>query len=346
MPTRPEERLEFMSPAWIDAAGQAFEHAIEGIGGLPRDLSYALCEHFADAPPHLASSDGSVSWHAKFAQGKACVGAGVPERADFTIRTDYTAALAMARTQYSAGENSIGRANHENGLRFGRDCFSVEGAAPADPDLLRVLTAMHDELARRTVLGSDIAHLIERHGLGSAANDLDRDGFCLLEDAFSSQFAEELRAALVESKNAPATLLERGRIFEEAALHPWLLTLTEYACGRGFVLAELCGQENEPGTDTPSGTCTALWVIEDSSPEMPRGSIALWSGGPSPARADRTRGAGMTLCSKYSRASHPADTRYRDIDPAILDRNPPELTTVLGFDAVLERHGHEGSVVR
>ena len=321
--------------------------------------------------------------------------AGPCERSDFRIRGDYTAALGMARTQYAAGPNAIGRASRENGVRFGRDGFEVEGAPPTDPDLLRVLTAMHDHLAQRTTLGGDLSHRIAHEGLADAVASLEEHGYCVLENAASEQFADELREALVECIEAgggarpAAMLLERGRLFEEAALHSGLLALAEHLCGRGFLLAQLLGQKKGPG---PSSlplhsdynmirepfpefvqNCTAIWALEDfaleAGPtlvvpgshklarhpragegvdeaiaiEMPRGSIALWTGATWHAHADRTRrGERISLHATYSRMPLRTYDFYRDIDPAILDRNPPELTTLAGLDDVFEKNRHDG----
>jgi hypothetical protein len=272
--------------------------------------------------------------------------------------------------------------------------FEVNGEGPTDAALLGVLARLHDEMALITVDNSDLEHRIEHQGLATQLKQLQKQGYCVLERAFSSKFAAELRAAILEcmdeNPNRPAAmLLERGRIFEEAALHPWLMTLAEKVCGKGFLLAQLLGQRKPEG---PSAlpihsdynlvrepfpeyglNCTAIWALEDFTVEagptlvvpgshelgrhpergegrdraipieMEKGSIALWLGATWHSQGDRTiPGERVTLHSTYSRLTLRTYDSYRHIDPAILDRNPPELTTLCGLDDVFEKNTNAG----
>jgi ectoine hydroxylase-related dioxygenase (phytanoyl-CoA dioxygenase family) len=77
--------------------------------------------------------------------------------------------------------------------------------------------------------------------------------------------------------------MQRGRIFEETALHPWLYALAEKLCGRGMLLGQLLGlcKGKGPGeiglhTDyvnvrdpfpLQAQMCTAIWALEDFSAE-------------------------------------------------------------------------------
>ena len=76
---------------------------------------------------------------------------------------------------------------------------------------------------------------------------------------------------------------------------------------------------------------------------MTRGSIALWNGATWHAQGDRTSpGDRITLHSTYSRMNLRTYDFYRDIDPTILDRNPPELTTLAGLDDIFEKNRYSG----
>ena len=76
---------------------------------------------------------------------------------------------------------------------------------------------------------------------------------------------------------------------------------------------------------------------------MPKGSIALWDGATWHAQGDRSiPGERVTLHQTYSRRILRTYDCYRDIDPAILDRNPPELTTLAGLDDVFEKNRYSG----
>ena len=77
--------------------------------------------------------------------------------------------------------------------------------------------------------------------------------------------------------------------------------------------------------------------------EMSKGSIAIWDGATWHAQGDRqSAGDRVTLHSTYSRMTLRTYDFYRDIDPAILDRNPPELTTLAGLDDLFEKNRYTG----
>jgi hypothetical protein len=181
------------------------------------------------------------------------------------------------------------RIQRENTKRLRGPTAEISGQQ-ADGVAGFVFADLHDHLARRTIDDPDLAGRIEAQGLSRHAKELDEQGYTVLEGAFSSSFASELRETILEriseNKNplAPAAmLLERGRIFEEAALHPWLMSLAEKLCGKGFLLAQLLGQRKGPGPGTlglhsdynlmrepfpeHSQACTAIWALEDFTVE-------------------------------------------------------------------------------
>ena len=77
--------------------------------------------------------------------------------------------------------------------------------------------------------------------------------------------------------------------------------------------------------------------------EMAKGSIALWDGATWHAQADRSLpGERVTLHQTYSRMILRTYDSYRGIAEEILDRNPPELTTLAGLDDLFEKNTYAG----
>jgi ectoine hydroxylase-related dioxygenase (phytanoyl-CoA dioxygenase family) len=259
---------------------------------------------------------------------------------------------------------------------------------------MKTLMELHDGLARRTVDNPDLAHRLAGHGLLRHAADLRERGYTILENAITHAFADELREAILEKiaehdpPLAAAMLLERGRLFEEAIQHPWVMALAEQVCGKGFLLAQSIGVRRGPGPGLPlhsdynllrepfpaySQACTTIFALEDFTLaggatlvvpgsiseqrhprpgeadaraipiEMPKGSIAMWDGATWHGSATRqTDGERVTLHNTYSRMTLRTYDFYRDIDPAILERNPPDVTTLAGLDDVFEKNTHAG----
>jgi ectoine hydroxylase-related dioxygenase (phytanoyl-CoA dioxygenase family) len=184
-------------------------------------------------------------------------------------------------------------------------------------------------------------------------------------------------------------LLERGHIFEETALHPWLYALGEKLCGRGMLLAQLLGLRKRQGpgeiglhTDyvnvrepfpSQPQMCTAIWALEDFSAaagstwvvpgthhqkrhprpgddlssaiplEMPKGSIAIWDGALWHWQGARAlEGERVTLHTTFMQGVMRPYDEYLRIDPAILARNPPELSTLAAQDDIFGKNNHSG----
>jgi len=353
MPTQPADRLEFASPQWIAAADELLNQAAAGEPGLDC-VAFTMCESFTEAPPHLADPDGSVSWHAHFDGQRVNVGAGRISDADLTVTSDFQNVMPTARTQYGAGPDALGRAQREAEHRFGAPVYEMTGRPPEAPALWPVLSRLHDELAARTIDNPDLDHRLRRQRLGAYVDSLAADGYCTLERAMTDEFADELRDAMVDlvaerDGESPAMLLERGRIFEEVALHPWLTAISEAHCGPGFLLKRLGGQSRTAGPGRSPGergddlvgtpppdqavTLTAVWALDDVSAEVPKGSIEVWDGATWTSQGERVGpGERVTLHSTYSSPMSATLDDYSSIDPEILDRNPPDLTTMCGFD--------------
>ncbi|HEX3917307.1 MAG TPA: phytanoyl-CoA dioxygenase family protein [Caulobacteraceae bacterium] len=278
-----EDRAEFVSEKWIGLARDYLQRQVDAAGEGMDGANFSLCEVMEDAPAGIGRPDGRAAWHARLKGRQLTVGAGEIDGADLVIRGDYHAVLQAAHVSYAdeaARKRGLREAQHRNG---GRPVATMTGAGASGP-AGRVFAGLHDHLAARTIENPDLDLRIARLGLADAARQLDEIGYAILERAVSERFADELREAIVASaaevgQAQCGMLLERGRIFEETALHPWLFALGEKLCGRGFLLGQLLGLRKRQGpgeiglhTDyvnvrepfpAQAQMCTAIWALED-----------------------------------------------------------------------------------
>jgi ectoine hydroxylase-related dioxygenase (phytanoyl-CoA dioxygenase family) len=153
------------------------------------------------------------------------------------------------------------------------------------------------------------AELAERHareirelGLEVNVKDLEERGYTIVRDAFDDEMASRLRTRLLEvaaedrergivtmqgpkgpTGQAVFRLLERGRVFEEAAVHPVLVALMTHVLGWGYTASTFTGMVRPRGTpELPlhsdnqfmpapfpawQQVATAVWCTEDFSRE-------------------------------------------------------------------------------
>lgn len=316
LPVAVDRRCEFLSPAWLDAATAFLTQEVAARAGL-RGVRFSICEAFDDAPPHLCgdAANGRVAWHFRLADGAVQVAAGEAQDVDLFVGGDYQHVLAMAQTVYAAGPEALARARRELAHRAKGDPMRMRGALPEQPEVMRLLGDLHDHLAAHTVENPDLAHRLARLGLTQQARDLEEQGYCIVENAISHAFADELRPHVHKEvrDHHPITtngLMMRHRLFEEVALHPLACALAQSAVGRGMVLGAMSGTVKGAGpgaidihADYP--------LISDPFPEYALIAVACW------ALEDWTVEAGPTWVMPGSHRMHRAPTREDARDGAV-----------------------------
>ena len=76
---------------------------------------------------------------------------------------------------------------------------------------------------------------------------------------------------------------------------------------------------------------------------MPKGSIAIWDAATWHGAKTRTAtGERVALHNYFCRVYVQPFENYLGIDPAILDRNPPVVTTLCGLDAPFGQNTDDG----
>ena len=295
-----DQRFEFASADWIREANQFLAKKRETINHFtqPVTLSVALDQ----APTHVKSSD-QFGYTITLDGSEEMVINRPDETADFFQRCIYDEAIPSATIIHADNEDSAASRRREHEHLFGNNHGYYVNAFPANSDVSALLLALHDHMATRTVNNPAIVHRAHSLGLETNLLELDTDGYTVLPAAFSQAFADELRdethrnhEGRPDGASFRATmLLQRGAIWEQAALHPWVLTLAEYLLGRGCLMYQSdtivkeTGQETHPGLHSDYSAsrigepfpdycleATAVWAIDDFQAE--HGPTVIQSG--------------------------------------------------------------------
>ena len=281
------ERVEFASREWAAEADRYLQAKAAAAGSALDGLSCSLTERWQNSPPHLGWKDNVAGFSLRIEDGRIEVGVGPAPEADVEIDGDYNAILPIAWTIYGGDASIRERAQREYGALMGDKKISRKGALPEHPGLMQVLGGLHDHMARRTINNPDIEHRIEHYGLSSNVAELNDQGYTILENAFTDEMADELRAETDRNHDAQpaedgwkaAQLVTRGRIWEETVVHPWVLTLAEHMLGRGCTVGITETIRKYAGDDTHPGLHTdySAWRVPEPFPEHCLESTAVWA---------------------------------------------------------------------
>ena len=267
---------EFLTDDWRADARRFLEREVPLRGLQP----FSVSERFTDAPPHLALPSDTGAWVIRYDGSTVVVEEGFDATADVAIEGDYSAALVMAQRVGFGAPSTKAAAWREMTNGFGKDAIRVHGAL-RDPGASALTADLHDHLARRTMDNPDLLHRATRHGLLGHIREMEEQGYTVIENAISDEFADELRDATLRalSDHGQTTLnwmLYQGREFELLAQHPQLLTLVDGSLGRGAVIASFSGIRKETGPGTiPLHVDYA--TVPEPYPEWSVTGVGVWS---------------------------------------------------------------------
>lgn len=282
------ERVEFLSREWIDSYAKFLRERVAQAGSGLDGVTLSFGDTARNAPPHLNWPGNVAGFSARIDGGKVEVTKGPSTGTlDLSNDTDYNSILPIAWAVYGADPSVRARAQREGAYLAGAKKAVSHGKLPTHPLLLKILLDSHNHMALRTVNNPDVASRIESYGLTQNAADLADQGYTVIENAFTADFASELREdALRNHASQPpesgfrgAMLLQRGRLWEEAAVHPWVLTLAEHLLGRGCILGQSDTILKGPGLDTHPGLHSdyAIWGVEYPFPDQCLEATAVWA---------------------------------------------------------------------
>jgi len=275
LPIPLSERVEFLSDAYLDTIATFVE---EQKGSWP---DFSVSRRCANPPAHISQEPRGYTL--SFSDSQVSLTRFPSNDASVSQDLDYNAALWLGSIVRAENEASAHRRDREY-----RHLFGVKPRASDIPvPVQRTLDALGDHMARRTVDNPDIAHKIDSFGLQQCIEDFEDTGFTVFRNAFTDEFAEAMReeaalnhAGRPEGSSFRATmLLKRGSLWEEALVHPWILTVAEYLVGRGCLLYQTDTIVKSPGQETHPGLHSdyAASRITEPFPEFCVLTVAVWA---------------------------------------------------------------------
>ena len=267
LPISRSEWVEFASNEWCEEANRYLQEQAALHPDALDGVEWSVTERWQNAPPHLGFHGNIAGFWFTISGGKIEVGPGPAAEADTEIDGDYNSILPIGWTIYDGDAAIQARAQREYGHLSRDKPVKMKGQFPSHPPLLPFLGGLHDHMARRTINNPDVDHRIEHYGLRSSVEELDGQGYTVLESAFTHVMADEL----IENAGV-------GRHWEEMVVHPWVLPLVDRALGDDAVLIE-------PNRGTAnSDALTAVWMLmDDENAGLEKGNIYISRGVPNAA---------------------------------------------------------------
>ncbi len=268
---------EFLSDEWIAGARKFLEAEYARRGTVP---AYSVSERFTDAPPHMNFPDNAATWTMRWDGKSLSIARGFEENVDLTVVGDYQAALTTAQFVGVMAPGGFVHMMREMAQIYGKDALVFAGKIPDDgPGEIQLL--LHDHMARRTVENPDLAHRAARQGLTDKIREMEEQGYTVIENALSPQFADEVRDATLRALLPHQTfslqwMLYHGREFELLAQNPMMMTLIDASLGRGAVVASLSSIRKGPGPGViPLHTDYAH--VPEPYPEFAMTGVGVWA---------------------------------------------------------------------
>lgn len=279
MPTLPHH-CEFLSDAWLAEAGKFLQREVaqrkERLGGQ----RFSVSERFTHTPPHLGFAGNVAAWSLRYDGENLSVSRNFDENADMVVEGAYQVAVTAAQFVGALVPGAMASLGRELATIFGKDAIRVKGAL-ADPQAGEIMALLHDHMARRTVENPDLAHRAAGLGIAGKIREMEEQGYTILENAISPEFADEVRAAtlralLPHQAFALNWMLYHGREFEQLIQNPRLMTLIDASLGRGAVIASFSSICKGPGPGViPMHTDYAH--VPEPYPEFAMTGVGVWA---------------------------------------------------------------------
>lgn len=270
---------EFLSDAWLERATKFLQRDFATRKGKFGGRTFSFSERFANAPPHLNFADDVATWSMHSDGNDLTVSRDFDARADVAVEGDYQAALTAAQFVGLLAPGAIKVMNREVAALYGADAVRMKGTL--DANQREMLALLHDHMGRRTVENPDLAHRAARQHLNGKIRDLEENGYAVVERAISSEFADEVRAAVLRALLPHHTfsmnwMLYHGTEFERLIQNPALMTLIDASLGRGAVIASFSSIKKGPGPGViPMHTDYAH--VPEPYPEFAMTGVGVWA---------------------------------------------------------------------
>lgn len=271
-------QCEFLSETWLQRAREFFDQAISHSGeGLP---AFSITERFSNPPPHLGFEDNVAQWSVTFDGTKIRVNRDATQQPDVLVEGDYQAGLFMAQIVGALAPEVMGKGLRELNHLFGQGALRSSGQQ-LDAQVARLVALFHDHMARMTVENPDLSHRARALGLEQHVKEVEEQGYTVVENAISPDFAEEVRevthrAVMAHDGHQLQWMLYHGLEMERLVQNAPLMTLMDASLGRGAVIASISAIVRGPGPGTiPMHTDYSM--IPEPYPEFAMTGVGVWA---------------------------------------------------------------------
>jgi ectoine hydroxylase-related dioxygenase (phytanoyl-CoA dioxygenase family) len=248
--------IEFLSDRWVEEARRFLTGEVPKLRERPvpaerlKGRTFSLSGRFRDAPPHLQLPGEAGAVTIRFDGEAFTLSRDFEPAADLVIEGDYQAALTGAQMVGITAPGALQTMLRDLAHLYGAGALKVKGGL--EPKAADVLGGLFDHLGRKTVENPDLAHRAARQGLSRNIREMDEQGYTIVENAITPEFADEARHAILTTLATHGYqtmnwMLYHGRAFERLSLNPKLMTLIDASLGRGAVIGSLSCIRRGPG---------------------------------------------------------------------------------------------------
>lgn len=271
-------QCEFLSDTWVQRAKEfLLDTASRSGSGLP---SFSIKARFLNTPPHLGYKDNicHCSLSVRGAQIKLlCAPIDTP---DIQIECEYAAGLMLAQVVGVNAPGVMTEAVNDVEHWFGQGALQIQGRF-AEEKVIAVLARLHDHMARMTVENPDVAHRARSLGIERHLQEVEDQGYTVIERAISPDFADKvrdatLRAVWSHARDQLQWMLYHGVEFERLVQNPPLMTLIDASLGRGAIIASISAIRRGPGPGTiPIHTDYSM--VPEPYPDFAMTGVGVWA---------------------------------------------------------------------
>jgi ectoine hydroxylase-related dioxygenase (phytanoyl-CoA dioxygenase family) len=273
-------QCEFLSDAWLDEARRFLEREVGMRKAQLGDTPFCLSERYCGTPPHMGCPGGEICWTMVYDGSNVCVMREFRDEADVVVQGNYQAGVMAQQFVGILAPGASKMMRREIAQMCGREAIQMRGSFK-NTYANELLGLLHDHMGRRTAENPDLAHRAAQQGLCGKIREMEEQGYTIIENAISPEFADAVRDATLRALLPHQTfslqwMLYHGREFEILAQNPLLMTLIDASLGRGAVIASLSAIKKGPGPGAiPLHTDYAH--VPEPYPEFAMTGVGVWA---------------------------------------------------------------------
>ncbi|NKB98940.1 MAG: hypothetical protein GKR90_10665 [Pseudomonadales bacterium] len=310
-------QCEFLSDTWLDRVRDFLAKEISRTdSALPL---FSLAMRLVDAPAHLGFDENIAQCSVRFDGSQLQVDRQIEGDFEVLVEGAYQAGLFMAQIVGAQVPGCLAEAEREKQHLFGAQALRMQGQI-SDARVQGVMARLYDHMARLTVENPDLCHRAEALGLARHIREVEEQGYTVIENAISPEFADDVRAATLRAVMAHdgyqlQWMLYHGQEFERLLQNAPLMTLMDASLGRGAGIGSISAIVRGPG---PGGIPlhNDYSMIPEPYPDFAMTGVGVW------ALEDWTVASGPTWIVPGSHRERRAPNKGEGLDRGVAIEMP------------------------